>query len=119
MPKKGEKKVRNKEVAVSRECTINLHKRTHSCAFKAKANRAVKAIHQFAYKAMGTSDVRIDTKLNKYVWSKGIRNIPRRVRVRLSRKRNEDEDAVEKMYTLVTWVPVASFKGQITKTVDE
>ena len=34
-----------------------------------------------------------DTKLNKFLWSNGVRNVPRRVRVRLSRKRNEDEDA--------------------------
>lgn len=44
---------------------------------------------------MGTSDVRVDSKLNKFVWHRGVRNIPRRVRVRLSRKRNEDEDAAE------------------------
>ena len=36
--------------------------------------------------------VRIDTKLNKFLWSNGVRNIPRRVRVRLSRKRNEERD---------------------------
>merc|ERR1719444_158793 len=50
---------------------------------------------------MVTRDVRIDTKLNKFLWHKGIRNVPRRVRVRISRKRNEDEDAKEKMFTLV------------------
>lgn len=33
--------------------------------------------------------MRIDTKLNKFLWSNGVRNVPRRVRVRLSRKRNE------------------------------
>merc|ERR1719247_1233091 len=37
---------------------------------------------------MSTQDVRIDTKLNKFVWSTGVRNVPRRVRVRMSRKRN-------------------------------
>merc|ERR1719421_1035559 len=58
---------------------------------------------------MSTKDVRIDTKLNKFVWSTGVRNIPRRVR--MSRKRNEDEDAKEKMFTLVQHVPVESFKG--------
>ena len=50
---------------------------------------------------MGTKDVRIDSRLNKYLWSKGIRNVPRRVRVRLSRKRNEDEESKEALYTLV------------------
>lgn len=51
----------------------------------------------------------------------GIRNLPRRVRVRLSRKRNEDEDAKEKMYTLVQYIPVerSAFKGLQTETVTE
>eukprot|EP00731_Ephydatia_muelleri_P031185 Em0022g699a len=67
---------------------------------------------------MKTPDVRIDTKLNKQVWARGIRNVPVRIRVRLSRKRNEDEDSTNKFYTLVTFVPVASFKGLETVTVD-
>merc|ERR1719203_439693 len=66
---------------------------------------------------MGTKDVRVDTKLNKFIWHKGIRNVPRRVRVRISRKRNEDEDAKEKMFTLVQHVPVESFKDLKTEIV--
>jgi len=79
----------------------------------------VKEIKRFAKKHMGTEDVRLDVKLNKFIWSKGVRNVPRRVRVRLARKRNEDEDAKEKMYTLVTHVPVATYKKLHTKIVDE
>lgn len=41
-----------------------------------------------------------------------ISNVPFRVRVRLSRKRNEDEDSANKLYTLVTYVPVETFKGE-------
>ncbi|KAI1721660.1 60S ribosomal protein L31 [Ditylenchus destructor] len=37
-------------------------------------------------------------------------NVPFRVRVRLSRRRNDDEDSPHKLYTLVTHVPVTSFK---------
>ena len=40
---------------------------------------------------MSTDDVRVDTNLNKFVWSSGVRNIPKRVRVRLDRKKNEDD----------------------------
>jgi len=47
------------------------------------------------------------------------RNVPYRLRVRLARKRNEDEDSAEKLYTLVTYVPVATFKNLSTVTVDE
>merc|ERR1719331_2412036 len=68
---------------------------------------------------MGTKDVRVDTKLNKAIWSGGVRNISRRVRVRMSRKRNEDEDAKEKMFTLVQHVPVESFKNLQTENVKD
>lgn len=46
---------------------------------------------------VANSDVRVDAKLNKFLFSKGVRNVPTRVRVRLSRKRNEDEEATEKV----------------------
>jgi len=105
-------------VPVTREYTINVHKRIQGTQFKSKAPRAIKEIRKFAKKAMQTEDVRIDVKLNKYLWSKGIRNVPFRVRVRLSRKRNEDEEAKEKMYTLVNHVPVATFKKTQTKVIE-
>merc|ERR1712037_68306 len=103
---------------VSRDYTIHLAKRVHKITFKKKAPRAIKEIKKFAFKAMGTKDVRIDAKLNKYIWSQGIRNPPVRVRVRLSRKRNEDEEAEEKLYTLAQLVEVSSFKGLQTENVE-
>nr|CAH7720116.1 unnamed protein product [Callosobruchus chinensis] len=120
---KGEKKGKSAiNEVVTREYTVNLHKRLHGIGFKKRAPRAIKAIRQFALKQMGTPDVRIDTRLNKQLWSKGIsflsRNVPYRVRVRLSRRRNDDEDSVNKLYTLVTYVPVANFKGLQTENVD-
>jgi len=114
---KREKKPSN--IPVTREYTINIHKRIHGIGFKSRAPRAVSEIKKFATTAMKTSDVRIDTKLNKFLWSKGIKNVPFRVRVRLSRKKNEDEDAKEKMFTLVTHVPVTTFDGLVTVKVDE
>ena len=80
---------------VTRDYTIHMHKLMHGIQFKKRAPRALREIRKFALRAMTTSDVRIDTKLNKFLWSNGIRNIPKRVRVRMSRKRNEDEDAKE------------------------
>lgn len=40
------------------------------------------------------------------------RNVPFRMRVRLHRKRNDDDDSSNKFYTLVTHVHVESFKGK-------
>lgn len=48
--------------------------------------------------------------LNRQIWATGIRNIPRKVRVRITRKRNEDEDSKEKFYSLVQFVEVDSFE---------
>lgn len=99
--------------------TVHVHKLVHKIQFKKRAKRAISGIRDVARKIMQTTDVRIDQKLNKYMWSQGIRNLPRRVRVRLSRKRNEDEDAKEKMYTLVQYVPTESFKDLQTEQVRE
>ncbi|KAJ0524367.1 putative ribosomal protein L31e [Helianthus annuus] len=89
--------------------------------FKKKAPKAIKEIKKFAQKAMGTTDVRVDVKLNKYVWSRGIRSIPRRIRVRIARKRNDDEDAKEELYSLVTVaeIPAEGLKGLGTKIIDD
>lgn len=103
---------------VTREYTIHLHKRLKGVGFKKRAPRAIKEIRKFAEKQMGTPDVRVDTRLNKFIWSKGVRNVPYRVRVQLSRRRNEDEDSIHKLYTLVTHVPVPTFKGLQTENVD-
>uniref|UniRef100_A0A8P0PM80 60S ribosomal protein L31 n=1 Tax=Canis lupus familiaris TaxID=9615 RepID=A0A8P0PM80_CANLF len=76
--KGGEKKGRSAiNEVVTREYTINIHKRIH-----------------------------------------GV-NVPYHICVRLSRKCNEDEDSPNKLYTLVTYVPVTTFKNLQTVNVDE
>ena len=97
----------------------------------------MKVIREFAKKTMGTSEVILDASVNQHVWAKGIKSVPRRIRVKLERyefymilylffryffffysKPKEDEEAKEKMVTLVTLVPVESFKGLQTKVVE-
>ncbi|GMK57206.1 hypothetical protein CspeluHIS016_0400400 [Cutaneotrichosporon spelunceum] len=104
---------------VTREYTINLHKRVHDLAFKKKAPKAVKSVTEFAQKTMGVKDVRISPGLNQALWARGIRSPPRRVRVRLERKRNDDEGAKEKLYVVASVVEgVTSFKGLETVVVE-
>merc|ERR1712223_1277525 len=120
MSPRAEKKGSTMGEVVTREYTINMHKRLHGIGFKYKAPRAVKGIKKFAEKQMGTKDVRIDTRLNKAIWAQGVRGVPFRMRVRLARLRNEDEDSVHKLYTLVTYVniPKGGFKGLQTENVE-
>ena len=84
----------------------------HSGALtKAEAPKAIKAVTLFAQKAMGVKDVRITPSLNQAIWSRGVKSPPRRIRVRLERKRNDDEGAKEKLYVVASVVEgVTSFK---------
>ncbi|EOD14536.1 hypothetical protein EMIHUDRAFT_446872 [Emiliania huxleyi CCMP1516] len=118
---KGAGKIKRSEDVVTREYTIHLKKLLHGIGFKKRAPRAVKEVKAFAKKMMGTDDVRVDTKLNKFLWSQGIKAVPGRVRVRLARKRNDDEEATDKLYTLCTHVVVErhQYKGLQTVNVDE
>lgn len=72
---------------------------------------ALKSVKAFATTHMGTKDVRVDPKLNQAIWGQGIKNVPKRLRIRLERKRNDEEGAKERLYTLATVVPgVTDFK---------
>jgi large subunit ribosomal protein L31e len=104
---------------ITREYTIHLHKLVHGKSFKKRAPHAIKSIRTFAEKQMGTKDVRVDNSLNEAVWKQGIKNVPHRIRVRLERRRNEAEDAKEPLFTHVTYVPVTSFKGLLTQTIEQ
>jgi len=103
---------------VTREYTIHIHKYVHGRSFKKRAPTAVKSVVAFAKKEMGTSDVRIDPKLNQALWARGIKSVPHRIRVKLERKRNDEENAKEKLYIYASHVPVETFKGLQTVTVD-
>merc|ERR1712230_319731 len=107
---RGQKTERKQKSAlyeqVTREYTINLHKRTKSLGWKHRAPTAIK-------------EIRIDPTLNGATWQLGIKSVPRRVRVRLSRKRNDDENAKEKLYVVASYVPgVSNFKGLQTQVVE-
>ncbi|VVT54217.1 60S ribosomal protein eL31 [Magnusiomyces paraingens] len=104
---------------VTREYTIHLHKRVFGLQFKKRAPRAVKAIKEFAKRHMGTTDVRVDPVLNKKLWERGIRGVPHRLRLRISRKRNDEEGAKEKLFSYVQAVDVPSVKGLQTEVVSE
>ncbi|RYO78443.1 hypothetical protein DL766_001506 [Monosporascus sp. MC13-8B] len=139
MSSKGKKPAKSAiEQVVAREYTIHLHKRLHGVTFKKRAPRAIKEIKEFAQKAMvrqillsyikllsplsfaaGTSDVRLDPQLNKKVWEQGVKGVPYRLRVRISRRRNDEEDAKEKLYSYVQAVNVKNPKGLVTVVVEE
>lgn len=112
----GKKEQRGGMTETAIDTTINIHKLAHRETFKKKAPRAVKAIKTFVTKMMKTADVRIDPKLNQFVWGQGIRNLPHKVRVRISRKRNEEEGNTKgDFYSLVQHVHIEEFTNRLTE----
>lgn len=71
------------------------------------------------FNSQGTSDVRLDPQLNKKVWECGVKGVPYRLRVRISRRRNDEEGAKEKLYSYVQAVNVKNPKGLHTVVVEE
>ncbi|KAG1728027.1 60S ribosomal protein L31 [Suillus occidentalis] len=120
---------------VTREYTIHLHKLVHGRSFKKRAPWAVKSVVDFARKSMGTTDVRVDPKLNQALWARGVKSVPHRIRVKLERtcyifnlirnaddlfftgKRNDEEGAKEKLYTYASHVVVTSVQGGLQTAV--
>ncbi|XP_044767782.1 60S ribosomal protein L31-like [Neomonachus schauinslandi] len=120
--KKGGKKKKGYSAiieVVTRKLSINFHKHIHGVGFKKHSPQALKGIWKFAMKDIRTPDVHIDTSLDKAVWAKVIRNVPCHIHVQLSRKCNENEDSPYKLYTLLTYVPVTTFKNLQTVNVDK
>jgi large subunit ribosomal protein L31e len=113
--KKETKQHKDPNKELTRDFTLNLHKRLHKIQFKKRGKRAMNEIRRFAQKEMWTNDVRMDSELNHYIWQDGIRNIPDKVRIRISKKKNQDEDAKEPFFCLVQHVDVEEFSGLRTE----
>ena len=104
---------------VTRDYTINMQRALKGFTFKKRAKRAISELKKFARKEMATKDVRISTELNEKVWSKGVKGIPSRLRVRLARRRNtKEDDEGEALATIIYHVP-GDVKGLGTEVVTE
>jgi large subunit ribosomal protein L31e len=73
------------EKEINLECSINLHKRVFGVKFKNRASRSIFELKNFAYKLLGTKNIRIDTDLNKLIWKYGARNVPFKIRIRMAK----------------------------------
>lgn len=107
---------------VALETTFNLHRELIGKPIQKRSARAVRAIKSHARKLMKTARVKLDPELNKYVWSQGIHNPPKKVRLVLRRTPNpdhEDWDKVNKYQTIVTLKLVPTFKNLNTQVVQE
>ncbi|KAL9649751.1 hypothetical protein ABK040_009566 [Willaertia magna] len=120
MVKATQKKSMPKEVTM--ELNFNIKTELTGKPRNQRSAMAVRAIKRHARKVMGTTRVRIEPELNKFVWSQGIHNPPKKVRLLLKRQANpdfEDWDKTNKFMTVVGFKLVPSLKGLHTKVYQE
>ncbi|MEK6875595.1 MAG: 50S ribosomal protein L31e [Nanoarchaeota archaeon] len=77
----------SKEEKIEREYTIPLFKEWIKAARYKKANKAVRALKEFIVRHMKIRDkdlnkVKLDRYLNEYIWDRGIRHPPHKVKVK-------------------------------------
>ena len=70
--------------------TVNLAKAWDTPKYR-RTDRVINIIKEFTERHMQTNKVKIDQDLNRHIWSRGKRNPPRRIRLRMIK---EDDDTV-------------------------
>ena len=75
--------------------TVNFRKAWITPEYK-RTNRVIGILREFAIRLMKTDDIKIDQYLNRYLWRRGKRNPPRRIRVRMTK--DETDTVVISLY---------------------
>src|SRR5918996_2585355 len=78
------------EENTSRIYTVNLAKAWDTPKYR-RTDRVINIIKEFTQRHMQTNKVKIDQDLNRHIWSRGKKNPPRKIRLRMIK---EDDDTV-------------------------
>jgi|RhiMetdeSRZDD1v2_1073273.scaffolds.fasta_scaffold627784_2 large subunit ribosomal protein L31e len=70
--------------------TVNLTKAWDTPKYR-RTDRVINIIKEFTRRHMQTNKVKIDQDLNRHIWSRGKKNPPRKIRLRMIK---EDDDTV-------------------------
>ena len=78
------------EENTARIYTVNLSKAWDTPRYR-RTDRVINIIKEFTERHMQTDKVKIDQDLNRHIWSRGKKNPPRKIRLRMVK---EDDDTV-------------------------
>ncbi len=78
------------EENTTRIYTVNLAKAWDTPKYR-RTDRVINIIKEFTQRHMQTDKVKIDQDLNRHIWSRGKKNPPRKIRLRMIK---EDDDTV-------------------------
>ncbi|ELK25520.1 60S ribosomal protein L31, partial [Myotis davidii] len=103
--------------AVPSEQATYMHTSVQGAGSRKGAPRALRDLES-ATREMETPDEVICTRSPKLPGQRNC-NVRDHIWVRSSRKHNEGDESPNEFYTLVTYVPVSTFKNQQTVNMDE
>lgn len=88
---------------------------------KTRAARAMREIKKMVRARMDTTDVNLSPNLNKFIWSRGIKAVPPKVRLVITRKLKETDKKRDKgkCYCTVDCILETNFNKLRTKRVSE
>ena len=78
------------EENTTRIYTVNLAKAWDTPKYR-RTDRVINIIKEFTRRHMKTNKVKVDQDLNRHIWSRGKKNPPRKIRLRMIK---EDDDTV-------------------------
>ncbi|EPR80098.1 60S ribosomal protein L31 [Spraguea lophii 42_110] len=101
------------------ELTIPMGKITIDVSKRWKCRIGIRRLKKFITKTFHDkeAEVQISPDLNKFLWERGMRNVPKRVRVRVNQE-PYPKDPSKKVYKL-SHVVVSTFKGLGTEAIAE
>lgn len=72
---------------LTRTYTVPLRRAFEAARYR-RTKVAVRLIKEFATRHMKSEEIKLDEDLNEYLWSRGITNPPRRVKLEMEKDKN-------------------------------
>jgi large subunit ribosomal protein L31e len=99
------------EENTARIYTVNLSKAWDTPKYR-RTDRVINIIKEFTQRHMQTDKVKIDQDLNRHIWSRGKKNPPRKIRLRMVK---EDDDTV----VVSSYIEEKSTETESEETISE
>jgi len=87
--KAGKPNIEELEIIEERVYTVPLWIKLRKMRGLHRAKKVVKFLREFIARHMKNPNVKISTEVNEIIWSRGIRNPPRRIKVRVVKTKDE------------------------------
>jgi len=79
---------RKEEVKI-REMIINIRRYVLNAPLQKRAKKAMKVLKEIIKRIVKKKEIKISTRLNEYIWSRGIKKPPTKIHIKIIEKENK------------------------------